>query len=259
VSQVFDGELKDFNWPKSITSLQKDDGQGGKWQEFPSVDSTSLPRGNPHIIERTWATAIDTRVGSVDWRIPEVYDSTHTKKHTIITNSTGAYLEDSAYGSATKHFNIAGGMYKVDEIYIPSGNATINTVASGAVVTNLTAPQITNSITAAQITDTIGSVNHTVVEVGLLTSLFLGGAFEVSLARRDGFDIWKNEFAVKAADVALQKQETALSDVKNSLTNQVRSLQFNQQALQWEAMSLQKKSRTLAYQVSALQVNLGAG
>jgi hypothetical protein len=259
VSQFFDGELKDFNWPKSITSLQKDDGQGGKWQEFPSVDSTSLPRGNPHIIERTWATAIDTRVGSVDWRIPEVYDSTHTKKHTIITNSTGAYLEDSAYGSATKHFNIAGGMYKVDEVYVGSGNATINTVASGAVVTNLTAPQITNSITAAQITDTIGSVNHTVVEVGLLTSLFLGGAFEVSLARRDGFDIWKNEFAVKAADVALQKQETALSDVKNSLTNQVRSLQFNQQALQWEAMSLQKKSRTLAYQVSALQVNLGAG
>ena len=258
-SRFYPGELKNFQWPASISSLQKDDGQGGKWQEFPGVDSTNSPRGNPHIIERTWATAIDTRVGSVDWRIPEVYDSTHTEKHTIITNSSGAYLEDSAYGSATKHFNIAGGMYKVDEIYIKSGNATINTVASGAVVTNLTAPQITNSITAAQITDTIGSVNHIVVEVGLLTSLFMGGALDAYLGARHEFSILSGTFAFQDEKIALQKQETALQQVETSLSNQIQSLKVSQAALELESMCLSKATRGLDIRVSSLRVVLGLG
>ena len=251
-SRFYPGALKDFRWPTSISSLQKDDGQGGKWQEFPSVDSTSLPRGNPHIIERTWATAIDTRVGSVDWRIPEVYDSTHTEKHTIITNSTGAYLEDSAYGSATKHFNIAGGMYKVDEVYIPSGNATINTVASGAVVTNVTAPQITNSITATQILDTIGSVNHTVLEVGFLTSLFMGGALDAYLGARHEFSILSGTFAFQDEKIALKKQALALSNVESGL-------QHDQAMLQDNALFLENAIVALNHQVTALSVQLGAG
>jgi hypothetical protein len=238
VSQFYPatGKLTDFDWPSSITSLQRNDGHGGKWQEFPSVDSTNLPRGNPHIIERTWATAIDTRVGSVDWRIPEVYDSTHTEKHSVITNASSEYLEKNDYGSAeltttcsgafSDTFNVTGplensttvGAYKLIESVTPDG--IMKSVTSANVLNNvITAGAIADTTLCAQHTETHICPLHGTVEVGLLTALFIGGQIAINAGAHTEINFFKGEVTAEDRELYIDKFVAALTKKEVAVIN----------------------------------------
>ncbi len=252
-SQFYPGELKGFTWPTlPHASLQSDDEHGGKWQEFPSVDSTNLPRGNPHIIERTWATAIDTRVGSVDWRIPEVYDSTHTEKHSVITNASSAYLEKNDYGSAELTTDCSGNFSDTFKVFGTLKNTTnvgayslIETVGQDGIMKSVTSANVLNNviITAGAIADTTLctqhtethiSANHSSVEIGTLSALFLGAQISISVGPaaeirigRKGILLDENKVAIEALQVALNEQNVALTKRTNALTWRVTALAFD--------------------------------
>ena len=90
---------------------------------MPTVESTDLPRGNPHIIERTWATKIDSSKGSAAWKIPQIDESTWVEHMSGSVNA-------NSIKSDTKATSI-----KED---LRVGSKVANTVA-GAIVENTVA------------------------------------------------------------------------------------------------------------------------
>jgi hypothetical protein len=87
-------------------------------------DSVGLPRGNPHIIEKTWAVKIESSTGSAVWKIPQISEDTwavsmsdsttadtirSTTKATSITETTTVgSMVSSTYAGAIVDTTIAG-------------------------------------------------------------------------------------------------------------------------------------------------------
>lgn len=86
----------------------------------PSVRSIGLPRGNPRIVERTWATKIDSQRGSEKVPVPEIKEVTHAgdifervfAKKVDRNNGTAGnwigYLSESSWAGLIENYKISG-------------------------------------------------------------------------------------------------------------------------------------------------------
>jgi hypothetical protein len=154
-------------------------------------DSVGLPRGNPEIIEKTWARSISSSTGSSIWRIPQINedtwavnmsDSTHAESITSKTSVT-SMVEETKVGSS------------------------VSTTYAGAIVET--------TIAGMNISTSIGPVVD--IFVGLRLGIEVAGVVEVSgpfkvelsLGYSGSFHNFKDEMAVL---------ETKVSGIRTDLT-----------------------------------------
>lgn len=74
----------------------RDQALGNKSSSAPTASSIGLPRGNPTIIERTWAAKMDSQWGSESLPVPEITEVTHAE---LITERVFAKHIDSNKGT----------------------------------------------------------------------------------------------------------------------------------------------------------------
>lgn len=84
----------------------RDEALGKKDVLAPPNDSTDLPRGNPTIIERTWAEEIDSRTGSETWKIPKIHEETWSDDSYSKTMVTKAY--STQWSEIVEDYLVAG-------------------------------------------------------------------------------------------------------------------------------------------------------
>lgn len=82
---------------------------------MPTTSSEGLPRGNPRIIEKTWAISIENSTGSAAWRIPQIEESTWavsmnevTDIETIVSRTRAGSMVDTTIAGAIVETTIAG-------------------------------------------------------------------------------------------------------------------------------------------------------
>jgi hypothetical protein len=121
---------------------------------MPSVSSEGLPRGNPRIIEKTWAISIESSTGSAVWRIPQIDESTWAVS-----------MKDSTDAGSIVSTTTAG--------------AIVETTTSGTIVSTTTAGAIVDTtIAGLTISTHIGPVID--IFVGLRLGIEIAGVVEVS-------------------------------------------------------------------------------
>lgn len=81
----------------------------------PTTSSVGLPRGNPRIVEKTWASRIDSSKGSAAWRIPQIHEETwvtrmtsKTEAHEIEETTRSDTIVSTTYAGAIVETTIAG-------------------------------------------------------------------------------------------------------------------------------------------------------
>ena len=173
-------------------------------EKVPLNSSRGLPRGNPHIIEKTWATKIDSYTGTSAWKIPAIHEETWANTMTSETHAD-SIDEETHVSGAINSKTFAGAMTEV--------------VAAGAIASTTSAGVIVEDTQAgAHVEMHVGAL-HSSIEVGGVIDLFLGGkvdidisgTYEVKLGPHEEFKTKKDRLAIKNANVALEDTLVALS------------------------------------------------
>ncbi len=194
-------------------------------EPFPGTSSVGLPRGNPRIIERTWAEKIESYTGSEAWKIPEMYAETWVQKSVdkmhadSISSEThadsiseethaGSISEETHAGSISEWTHCTGAINSKT-----FAEATTEVIAAAAIESHTTAVQITSVTEAA---------NQIEVFMGLTRVDFalVAADIEIFVGKR-----W--EMGPDATKLTLQEVRQSLSSAVNAVSTQFTSLKHS--------------------------------
>lgn len=160
-------------------------------------DSVGLPRGNPHILEKTWAVKIESYTGSEAWKIPDMYEETwatlsKTRTH-VNTSDEESWFKTSRSVTHADEINEethAGSV--TSKAYV---GAQTEFTAVGAATSMTTAASITDLTFVGAKTDITIAANqfelsaglHESIEIAAMLDVFLGLKLEITAAL--GLDI----------------------------------------------------------------------
>lgn len=160
----------------------------------PSVSSAGLPRGNPHIVEKTWARKIESYTGSSAWRIPEMIEETWVDKSTSKTDANSIDEETTCSGTISSKTS-ADAMTEVVTVgSIASttsvGNVTENTnvgihtsLTTAAAMTDITIAAAKTDVTVfANQLEVSGGLAHESFELAAMLDVFIGAKLEICAA-----------------------------------------------------------------------------
>jgi hypothetical protein len=159
--------------------------------DAPPNDSRGLPRGNPTIVERTWATKIDSWTGSEKWPVPEVVEK--------------EWVDRKTSESRVKHL--------VENTWLET---QVSATHAGAIVESTNAGAIVESTIAGTHLSYEGSAAAIEIFTGLKLALELSGSVSVSaLWKLDASFGWSYSFHNKKDEMALL--ENKLNATRNDL------------------------------------------
>jgi hypothetical protein len=213
-----------------------------------TVDSRGLPRGNPDIIEKTWANSIKSYTGTTAWHIPSIYEETWatstedytevgtakstekitTKTETstigsqVSTTTVGALVETTTIGT---HVSTTTAGAVVDSTFVGAKNETTIAGALG---------EITVCPIKASIELMIGSLELSVV--GVKRALTIGVGKEWKIGDVEEIKIPK-------------KRDVALEELKMTLNATVAALEYKQTSLQMTNFALAQTFKALSVQL----------
>ena len=155
--------------------------------------SVGLPRGNPHLLEKTWAVKIESYTGTTAWHIPEIYEETwatlSTSRSHVDTSDEESWFKTSRSvthaDSTTEETHVSGDIGS--KTYAGS---TTDFTAVGAATSMTTAASITDLTFVGAKTDITIAANqfelsaglHESIEIAAVLDIFLGAKLEISAA-----------------------------------------------------------------------------
>lgn len=204
----------------------------------PPVPSVGLPRGNPHIIEKTWAIKIESYTGSSAWRIPSIHDETWAVKTNEITDISEGTVSKTTIGGGTVDTTTIGGG-TVETTTIGGGTVTTTTIGGAAVETTTVGGLMTSTTTVGggivEITSAVGtivsgthsltmfeetiagahvefhgSLLHADLEIGGVIEFFMGGKLSFDISGTKEFKVQKDEINLRELKTALNKLDVAM-------------------------------------------------
>lgn len=221
--------------------------------------SKGLPRGNPHVIEKTWASKIESYTGSSKWRIPKTYESSYindSESHEDVTTKT----EHSTVGTQTSTSTVTT---QTDTSTVTT--LTETTTVGTHVSTTFAGLVLDTTFVGASNETTIAGAKSEITIAGAMSEITLSPVGKLSieampLAAEIGIILgkialtigWGKEFKIGDVDeVPLRKKKMTLQELKFALSKSNYTLK-NQRA------SLDERTEALIAQYKALQVYLGA-
>lgn len=212
--------------------------------------SIGLPRGNPHMISKTWARRIDNYTGTTNWPIPKVYEETWVtdkeskenittlnEKSTIVTKTSDETVttvtETSKIGTQVST-TFAGAV--VDTTFVGASNET---VIAGA----------KNEITVA------GLMGEITLALGKGSVEIMAGALELSIIgikRALTIGVGKEWKIGEVEEIPIPKKTTiTIDDLKLSISS-------TRAILSSSRTTLNEKTAAMIAQHKAMQMYLGA-
>ncbi len=199
-------------------------------------DTKGKPLGNPAIIEKTWASKIESYTGSRAWRIPTIKEETYADAITSVTDVSGILHDSTTAGVINE------------------------TTTAGVVASTTTAGNITETTTAAAIMST------TLAPVNIETNI-IGAALEVSIGHSKAtLDLYK-----QIAELALTVQKLSIEigtimeifvGVKRSLvigdTDEICIPEKKEVTPEVTHIHINQTNVTMNYRITAIQQNLTA-
>ncbi len=159
--------------------------------------SKGLPRGNPHIIDKTWASKIEEYTGSANKRVPSIHSETWAEDvveltdilHGIASNTRigGGVAEATSIGGAQVSQTTIGGAL-VDSTIVGAGvvelaiAGTHTAVTLNGINTEVTLCPLTTEVMIGAKTNAISIVgNATEINTGTTVGLQMGKVMDVHL------------------------------------------------------------------------------
>jgi hypothetical protein len=202
-----------------------------KWNE-----KLQKPYGNPHILEKTWASKIESYTGSSAWRIPEIKEETYATKTSSKTD-VSERIEETTLCAGTIR-SVTGAADKPvpvmqEETY---AGATTSVTNVGAIVeTTNCATQVSTTVAGATVEVSVVGAQEEVAIVGhhgsvevtaLTTEMTIGASFSLNLGYTRELNVGSHEdysfpdkkkAKLKELDATLDRLHTTLIDKKVSL------------------------------------------
>jgi hypothetical protein len=205
--------------------------------------SKGIPRGNPHIIEKTWASKIESYTGTSAWRIPSIHEETWAESMSDKTDCSGKITSSTKAQDTdeTTHVEGTASASTTAGIIAENTNAgliTENTNA-GLMASATNAGAIFESTIAGAHVEFHGGLLHSSIELGGVIDLFVGlkldidvsGTWEFTLREHKQIRTKKQELVLAKEAAALEKKEAAIQAQFAFLTNRTVSLLYKCNAL----------------------------
>lgn len=213
------------------------------------------PYGNPEILEKTWASKIESYTGSSAWRIPSITEETYADE-TSSTTDVARSISESTFCDGT----ITSKTGRIDrpvpamheESYVVAQNSLSNVVTSNA-MTNVGAQMETTiagtlgslTIAAAQLETEVVGVKGSVSIVPLTGEFTLGMKFGCTIG------------LTREVLIGSHKETKIPDDTKIRFKDLDMALQQQITALDRDVLVLQLRTLAMRASITALQVNLG--
>jgi hypothetical protein len=196
------------------------DGALGGTMAAPWTSSVGLPRGNPHIIEKTWATKIETYVGTAIKPVPHIIEKKWANRIESYTGSSGdpvAHIKEEKFAKE------------------------IQTYTYAASVVNISAAANTLEV-ALGIKESIA--------VGAELSIFLGGKLDISVSGTVEIHNFKNVATVEKNEAIAS--ENRLKGIENNIAATVTHLEGAVNQLSQTQLRVGLKRTVLASETTSL-------
>lgn len=212
-------------------------------------DALGKPFGNPHILEKTWASKIESYTGSSALRIPEIKEETYATKTSSKTDVSDRIEETTLCGGTIR--GVTGSSDKPvpileEESYF--GSSTSTTVGGSVVETTTLTTQISTTfagmladITLVGAQEEVALIGHhgsvevaahsDEIFIGTKVAIDLGGFFEMRLGPKASLE-WPEAKEIKMKDV-----KTKLDETKVALKSFFSSIDMRQVALSMQFMA----------------------
>lgn len=218
-------------------------------------EAKQKPYNNPEILEKTWASKIESYTGSSAWRIPSIHEETYATTTSSLTDVTGNISETtycdgtvtSKTGSATRRVPTMN-----EESYVGASNTKTDVLASNDLTivgaqmeTTLAGALGSLTIAGAQVETEIVGVKGSVSIVPLTGEFTLGAKFGCTIGYTREVQIGSHEETSipDKKKIALKELNTALEVMHATLNN--------------NTVTLQEKVTALQVGIAGIQVQLG--
>jgi len=209
------------------------------------------PYGNPEIIEKTWASKIESYTGSSAWRIPSITEETYAKT-TSSTTDVSESISETTYCDGT----ITSKTGRLDrpvpamheETYVGASNSITNVGTANAITNVGVQMETTIGATLGSLTIAAGqadveliaakgsvSVAALVGEIEVVACkriLTVGNSFEWKFGTHEDTDSMKKKVKLKELDTTLDRLHTTLIDKKMSMDSKLTALAIHLQGMQ---------------------------
>jgi hypothetical protein len=155
--------------------------------------SVGLPRGNPHLIEKTWAASISSSTGSSAWKIPQITEDTWAVS-----------MIDSTDAETIKSTTKAHSMTETT-----TTDTMVSTTFAGAIVDT--------TITGMKIDTTIGPLVD--IFVGLRLGIDLAGVIEIVAAPFKVELTFESRFKYTNVEDEIAPLKTSIAGVRSDLVS----------------------------------------
>jgi len=221
----------------------------------PFNEALAKPYGNPEIIEKTWASKIESYTGSAGWRIPTIKEETYALATSSLTDVSGAITETTyCDGAITSKTGSAARRVPAlfEETYAISSNSksdvgTVNdlTMVGSSMETTIAGALGSLTIAGAQLETEIVGVKGNVSIVPITGEFTLGTKFGLTIGA--GVEIQIGPF----------KEISIPDDDETKLAEQKRALSRMEIAIDRIEMNLQENHTALSMAFQAMAVRIG--
>ncbi|MDI1480863.1 hypothetical protein [Polyangium sp. y55x31] len=214
------------------------------------------PFGNPEILEKTWASKIESYTGSPNKRVPSITEETYASTTSSTTDVTGdineyTYCDASIISKTGKIDRPVPAMH--EETYAVASNSVSNIVTAndfttvGAQMETTIAGTLGSlTIAAAQLDTEIIGAKGNISIVGITGEFTLGARVGLTIGWSHEWTIGKHHEEIRIPD----KKEIALKELNASLETMHATLND-------KSVSLESKLTALQVGIAGVQVQLG--
>ncbi|MDI3289750.1 hypothetical protein [Polyangium sp. 15x6] len=214
------------------------------------------PYGNPEILEKTWASKIESYTGSSAKRVPSITEETYADTTSSTTDVTGD-ISETTYCDGTITSKTGSFTRRVpatfEETYVLSSNTKTDvlnsnelTIVGAQFETTMAGTMGSLTIAAAQLDTEIIGAKGNISIVGLTGEFTLGARVGLTIGWSHEWTIGKHHEEIRIPD----KKEIALKELNASL-------QTMHATLNDSTVSLDSKLTALQVGIAGIQVQLG--
>ncbi len=219
--------------------------------------SIGLPRGNPHIVEKTWASKIESYTGSSSLPVPSIVEKTYADWISGETHCTNTITDKTYATDVTEESHVTGTTTSTSVI----GNV-VETTTAGTITGATTVGVLTDVTTAGNITEVttaglswgfafVGNTFELGIGIGHESIEIMAGRIDIGIGPKIEIDIFGEaglEITVgKATEInvpdeekiKLERTEAILSDIRVNLTSNKNSLTDTNTALKMTMRALE--------------------
>ena len=215
-------------------------------------ETLEKPYGNPAIVERTWASKIESYTGSSAKRVPSIHEETYADTTSSLTDvadsiSESTYCDGSITSKTGKIDRPVPAMH--EETYALAQNSLSNIVAVNSFETIGTRMETTMAgalgsltVAAGQLETELIGVKGSVSVVALTGELTVGIKYGLTLGRSDEWTVGKHHEEYRIPDkkaVAVNNAQAALDSLRSVMNDRTISLFHKTMAMQCTLQAMQ--------------------